>query len=277
MKKYLISAALVSVLAGGQAMAVCPYTLDATATQISQITQTLSPPSKFPSVNLGTQRVSGSLSASPAIATVLVAGSATGIQKFLDYQTNPSGTALGDHTLPSSGIVVAEYRFNNFAAQLTGSEYQYLNSGFEFSASNGDNANPKNMGVSVALTNYNSLSPAKQTTELLVMVYDRVTNSILTWNTYPVSQPVANTFRVGLYVNQDSKQIGLNLNGINKGYIATLNDAISHAAFMPAATSQLTSTSGVIGQSVSGTLITDASQMTLTYPSGAKDICGNTI
>lgn len=277
MKKYLIPTALMSMLTAGQAMAACPYTLDATATQFSQFSPTVTPRVKFPSVNLGTQRVLATLAASPI---GYGAGSVAGVQKLLDYQSSPSTSALADPSLPASGVVAFEYRFNNFIAQLTGSEYQYVNSGFEFMGSNGVNSNPKNLVVTLALTNSNSSS--KQATELLVIVHVPPaslggTSQVLAYETYPVSQPVANTFRVGLYLNQDSNQIGLNINGVNKGYIANLSDAISYVGYIPAATSQLSSTSPAIGQTLSGTLITDASQLTLSYPSGAKDICGNTI
>ena len=104
MKKYVIATALVSLSTAVQAMAACPYTLDATAAQIVLLQ---GPPQKFSSVNLTTQRVLKTITASsaPPAAGAFMAGNTAGVAKLLSFELNPATVALGEHELPSHGII----------------------------------------------------------------------------------------------------------------------------------------------------------------------------
>ncbi|MDR0238429.1 DUF4882 family protein [Acinetobacter sp.] len=83
---------------------------------------------------------------------------------------------------------------------------------------------------------------------------------------------------IGIYVNPSSKQVGYIINGVNKGYLANYDFQIATSTFIfGAGILGFTPTSPNIGKEISIELITDATKMTQTYPTGTKDICGNTI
>ena len=83
---------------------------------------------------------------------------------------------------------------------------------------------------------------------------------------------------LGIYVNQDSKQVGYILNGVNQGYVYNYSQIATGYKFgYIASLNGFNSSSPNIGKEISIELITDATKMTQTYPTGTKDICGNTI
>lgn len=84
--------------------------------------------------------------------------------------------------------------------------------------------------------------------------------------------------KIGIYVNQDTKQVGVIYNGVNKGYVSTNPSKINSLAFTNGMAYYGTdSTSPNIGKVHSVELITDKNQFQFTYPTGTKDICGNVI
>ena len=94
---------------------------------------------------------------------------------------------------------------------------------------------------------------------------------------YPVAS-LGSGFRVGMFVNQNSKQIGLNVNGINKGYISSFMGTPNKIGFITTGvTTSIPNNDPNIGQAISGELVTDSNQIGLNYSVGIKDICGNTI
>ncbi|WP_433848258.1 DUF4882 family protein [Acinetobacter proteolyticus] len=84
--------------------------------------------------------------------------------------------------------------------------------------------------------------------------------------------------RLGVYVNQTTKQIGLIFNGMNSGYIRSFANKLDSFAFANMAGQYgIPTGSPTIGQNISIELITDHAGLQFTYPTGTKDICGNTI
>ena len=83
---------------------------------------------------------------------------------------------------------------------------------------------------------------------------------------------------IGVYVNPTLKQVGYIINGVNKGYLANYDFQIATSAFIfGVSILGIPQNSPNIGKEISIELITDAIKMTQTYPTGTKDICGNTI
>lgn len=268
----------------GQAHAACPYVMDATATNIEQIDGSYSIITKFPSVNTSTQRLLATIQSNthlnPAVRTYF-AGSASGVSSYVSAQQGNTSVLIGDHSIPASGVVALEYRFNNFPAQLTGSTYQKINLGLTIYGGS-DNTTPKtNFAIQFFLDTGSQLgTPASAKTTLRVQKYKFTGETASTDGqfNYVISQPVPNTAKLGIYLNQDSKQLGIIVNGIDQGYIATLPSTLDKLAFFPSANlMNIPTDSPVLGQNLSATLITDAAQMTLNYPAGTKDACGNTL
>lgn len=252
MKKYLISTALVSVMASGQAMAACPYILDATASDYSVMGAT-----PFPSINMTTQDGSYSVSTT------------SGTRSAVSHALASTGTA--DATVPSSGIFAFENHLVDFPATAP-QNGGLLNAGLVGLLTSSTEA----IQLSTYLISGSILSPQ---TSLNVVVYNPVTAQMDS-QSYPVSLPISSSFRIGFYVNQSSKQIGVIVDGVDKGYLSfTFQNAIQKIGFQPFSfsNSSIHSTDPVIGQTVKTRLVTDAAQVVLSYPSGAKDICGNTI
>ncbi|MEO4149235.1 DUF4882 family protein [Acinetobacter pittii] len=84
--------------------------------------------------------------------------------------------------------------------------------------------------------------------------------------------------RIGIYINRQSKQVGYILNGVNKGYKWTFTDPINNISFVLInGFSGFTNSSSNLGKEVTMELITDHSLLQYTYPTGATDICGNSL
>lgn len=252
MKKYVIATGLVSLFTAAQATAACPYALDATASDYTAIGAT-----PFPSINQTSQ--DGSYSVSTTSAT----------RSALSHALATTGTA--DATVPSSGI----FAFENYLVNFPTSAPQnggVLNAGLVGLLT----SSTEGIQLSAYLISGSGLSP---NTSLNVVVYNPATAQIDS-QSYPVSLPISGNFRVGFYVNQSSKQIGVIVDGVDKGYLSfTFQNTIQKIGFQPFSfsNSSIHSSDPVIGQTVKTRLVTDASQVLFSYPSGAKDICGNTI
>ncbi|MFG0587664.1 DUF4882 family protein [Acinetobacter sp. YQ_14] len=95
---------------------------------------------------------------------------------------------------------------------------------------------------------------------------------------FTIQVPSSGKVRFGVYVNQQSKQIGFIVNGVNYGYMNVVaNNPITKIGFFAESQPAPYSSSNFIGKSVTLKLITDSVQFTQTYPSGSTDICGNSI
>lgn len=93
----------------------------------------------------------------------------------------------------------------------------------------------------------------------------------------PVTSSSDGFQKVGIYINQDSKQIGVIYNGVNKGYISTITDKIKSLSFITSMSYRVGLFSPNVGNEHSIELVTDKNQFQFTYPVGTKDICGNSI
>ncbi len=82
--------------------------------------------------------------------------------------------------------------------------------------------------------------------------------------------------KTGLYFNQDTKQIGLIINGINQGYVVNMTEKLKEVGFaLTGSLSAFAANSPNLGKVLSQEFIFDHSQLSSGYPAGTKDICGN--
>jgi len=82
--------------------------------------------------------------------------------------------------------------------------------------------------------------------------------------------------RLGVYINQNTNQVGFISNGIDEGYQFKLPGALQKIAFSMNGNINILSTN-LFGQELSNELITDRNALQFNYPQGTTDICGNAI
>ncbi len=82
--------------------------------------------------------------------------------------------------------------------------------------------------------------------------------------------------RLGVYINQDTNQVGFISNGVDEGYQFKLPGALQKIAFSMNGNINILSTN-LFGQELSNELITDRTALQFNYPQGTTDICGNAI
>lgn len=84
--------------------------------------------------------------------------------------------------------------------------------------------------------------------------------------------------RIGVYLNQDTKQVGYTLNGFDQGYIHTLPATWDNIFFSSQADLRnVKEDATLIGEEFSIELVTDHRKMKFKYPKGTTDLCGNVI
>ncbi|EEH68133.1 DUF4882 family protein [Acinetobacter haemolyticus] len=84
--------------------------------------------------------------------------------------------------------------------------------------------------------------------------------------------------RLGVYINQDTKQVGAIFNGINYGYVGTASTKpVNYFFEMNLGQYAIPAGNPVIGQEISQELVLDRSQLQFTYPAGTKDLCGTVL
>ncbi|WP_228272285.1 DUF4882 domain-containing protein [Acinetobacter colistiniresistens] len=205
--KKLSTTVIFCLISIGNASAACSYILDATNAQLAQIQPNIS--QKFSSVNITTQQSSQTIAAF-AGKYIFLSGSNLGVQKLLNFPSNPQATVFGDKVMPQSGVSVFEYQLNNFIPQLTGDERQVIKSGLIIYAGAQDSP-IQNIVINATLDNVND--PSFGQNSILNLNFLNFKNSNIASFSYPVTLPISNNFKLGFYINQDGNQIGFNLNG----------------------------------------------------------------
>lgn len=264
MKNVLI-ATMFTTLITTQVMASCPYNFDMTAAQNTQLDNGTS---LFPS-NTG-QKVSF-----PVVATI---GSApTGYTALSsDYigsvisganANPPIYEPAADQLINSTGIVAFEYKFQVPNYQLPGLE-ELLG----VVSAIGTNGNSNKMGIDVLYSN-NRQGEKRGSNFFYVELKGTSPRPSIT---LPVTTGTYQ--RLGLYINQSTQQVGVIFNGTNYGYIGSFANKASALAYTAVVyENNIASTSPTLGTTISYELITDGSQLSFTYPTGSKDVCGNTL
>lgn len=82
--------------------------------------------------------------------------------------------------------------------------------------------------------------------------------------------------RLGIYINQNTKQVGFILNGVDQGYQSTLPAPLENIHFSIMSGIAIYSNQ-LFGQELSSELITDRNALQFSYPQGTTDMCGNAL
>lgn len=252
MKKFLLGLAVGSISAAS--WSACTYNFDATQAELSA---TSLGGTKFP--NITGQKVSFNVTSTTTVYSAL-----SGAYARADAQNTG---AAGDAIINPTGIFAYEYKVKVPLNNLSNNEKILM---VPISARFNE-AGITKTGMFIVYTN-NSTTNAFSFTPIVNADSAPGQFSANVQNTSDGYQ------RIGIYFNQNSKQIGAIVNGTNYGYFTNYLDVPTNLWFMNGAgASGVPANSPTIGTEVSIELITDHTQMTQAYPTGTKDICGNTI
>ncbi|MDR3027254.1 MAG: DUF4882 domain-containing protein [Acinetobacter sp.] len=267
MKKLTI--AILTGLMSASGWSACTYNFDATNSQISNL-------GAVPFTNNSGQIVSANVTSDKKM---YLTSSAEGLNGYL---TN-SGT--GDKTLPSSGILAFEVAIPKFIlSKPSNGEVEA-----DIILFSKDSVNQGVLSGMIYLhSGYNNVSGYSENARVGGFLGGgsyTMNNGQMTINNPSVSLPFTgatlplnSNYRVGIYLNQNSKQLGLIINGVNKGYVFNYEKSLLNlGVILGLTTARLTPSDNVLNQEVKLSLVTDKNEFQFTYPTGTKDICGNTI
>ncbi|WP_252511570.1 DUF4882 family protein [Acinetobacter colistiniresistens] len=278
----------------GSTFAACSYDLDASlqdikSWQTSSNSRFPNYPRSFeliPNINQVNQKVSGSIT---LLSNIPVDHYATS-KKLANFKAQypftdrvPSNLPFIDKPVSTTGIVGLESIIDitslnidmgtvkdsyEFGYSLMGSSQQKLELGLDIVYGKYNNTTVYADGDYIHVTG-GSLKPDGNGFTTLKEVERK---------THKITIPADGKIKVGIYINQSTQQVGYIINGINYGYLnINLQNAITSLGYSAGINQNNNTGSLLIGKSVGLQLITDHSNMQLTYPTGAKDICGNTI
>lgn len=259
--KRVILGTFVTAMTTISSFAACTYNLDATSAEVSAIPTTV-PTLKFPIVS--NQKSSFQVASNEAdtykIKMFFATSSNTAQQLAISNQS-----LIGDKNIVTSGQSAFEFLINSFAnAPATGDTFIAI--GYNIVLT--DTTNGLKIGNIYVINDSVSGSYIK-------VNFSDVNGGNETTNLYPVAISSIPGLRIGLFINQNTKQIGVNINGVNKGYITSFNGVPSKISFFTSGyTINVKNNDPNIGQTISGELITDRSKIGLTYALGTTDICG---
>lgn len=253
--KNIILATIMGFSGISGAFAECTYSFDATLTQLQSLGNTSV--QKFPTIT-GNKFSYKTSQQRP----VYMAFSQDYLSRFL--AANDSSAMLytrGDKVIPTSGIIAFEYKIKVPTLGNTG----YVNIFPALAA--GIMQNGKAVNFIVAYQH------GPTTNNFYIQTTSN--DSALISNGFNLAPEVTSDGyqKIGIYINQNSNQVGLVFNGVNKGYFATFPSKLDNLYF------SLTSNyydlaAADTNKDVSIEYLLDQSKITQTYPTGTKDICG---
>ncbi|EPG37856.1 DUF4882 family protein [Acinetobacter colistiniresistens] len=262
--KKLSTVILGSLLSIGSASGACRYDLDATAAQISAMPTTI-PNLKFPTVTgqRSAFQVTSNKLDTYNVKMFFAASANTAQQMAINNQI-----LVGDKNIAPSGQIAFEFLINNFSDTLVTSN-TFIAIGYNIILTDTANA--------LKLANIYVINDSVSGSYIKVNFSD-MNGGNDTTNIYPIAISSIPGLRIGMFINQNTKQIGLNINGINKGYITSFNGIPSKLSFLTSGyTMYVKNNDPNIGQTISGELVTDKNKMGLTYAPSTTDICGTTL
>ncbi len=206
-------------------------------------------------------------------------------KKYIQFKTQypsdtPDNVVIVDKAIGSSDIFAQEFIFdvNNLKVNL-GNNSQMYEYGFIIT---GSSESKVELTLNLMFAKGNNYSGVLNGDAIasLGATYKSDGNGHLTYlsanrTNNPVEVPADGKVRVGIYVNQNTKQVGYIINGVNYGYLnLTMEKKLKYISFMGAINQDHFANSALTGKTVGLQLVTDKSKMQFTYPTGAKDICG---
>ena len=187
----------------------------------------------------------------------------------------------GDFTLPHTGIVAFEMELKLPTSALGNSSLgnsTYYSSGIGFRG-------VTNNGYTVRSSFWFDMGGydpdfGENPARLNYYVAYRLSDNSGPNNPYYKGQNMTNNSneyqRLGMYINQNTKQVGLIVNGVDQGYQSTLPAPLENIRFSVSSSIGIYSNQ-LFGQELSNELITDRNALQFNYPQGTTDMCGNAI
>lgn len=253
--KNIILATIMGFSGISGAFAECTYSFDATLAQLQSLGNTSV--QKFPTIT--GNKFSYKTSQQSSIYTAFSQDYLTRVLAANDSQAMLY--TRGDKILPTTGIIAFEYKIKVPALGNTG----YVNIFPALAA--GIMQNGKAVNFIVAYQH------GPTTNNFYIQTTSN--DSALISNGFNLAPEVTSDGyqKIGIYINQNSNQVGLVFNGVNKGYFATFPSKLDNLYF------SLTSNyydlaAADANKDVSIEYLLDQSKITQTYPTGTKDICG---
>ncbi|MDS7968156.1 DUF4882 family protein [Acinetobacter sp. V117_2] len=192
-----------------------------------------------------------------------------------------STNEIGDLTIPHTGIIAFEMEHKIPVSALGNSSLgnsSYYSSSIGFSGIT-------NNGYTVRSNywfNMGSYDPdfGENPARLHYYVAYRLSDDSGPDNPYYKGQNMTNNSngyqRLGIYINQNTKQVGFIINGVDQGYQSTLPAPLENIRFSASSSIGIYSNQ-LFGQELSNELITDRNSLQFNYPRGTTDMCGNAI
>ncbi|WP_335951386.1 DUF4882 family protein [Acinetobacter beijerinckii] len=194
---------------------------------------------------------------------------------------------LGDLPLPNTGILALEMQMDIPAAPLNGGYYgepgssyiSHINfngitengyvvkSGYSFRAGTADPDFGENPPSILFMLGYQGSDSTKYSST--VYYYNEL------------KEYQSKYHRLGIYINQNTKQVGFIVNGVDQGYQGTLPASLKNIGFdirsWVGSDEDGKFSDKLAGLEFSSELITDRNAFQFNYPQGTTDICGNAI
>ncbi|MDR7015340.1 DUF4882 family protein [Acinetobacter sp. 3657] len=194
---------------------------------------------------------------------------------------------LGDFSLPTTGILAIEMQLEIPAAPLNGGYYGEPSSSYitdiNFSGETDNGYIVKSL-YSFAAGSADPDFGENPPFVLFTLGYQNSDNTEYTSAAYyynKLTEYQSKYHRLGIYINQNTKQVGFIVNGIDQGYKGTLPAQLKNIGFdirnWVGSDKDGTFSDKLAGLEFSSELITDRNALQFNYPQGTTDICGNTI
>ena len=253
--KKIILATIMGFSGVSSVFAECTYSFDATLAQLQSLGNTSV--QKFPTIT-GNKFSYKTSQQSP----IYTAYSQDYLTRALAANDNQASLyTRGDKIIPTTGIIAFEYKIKVPTLGNTG----FVNIFPTLAA--GIMQNGKAMNIIVAYQHGPTTNHFYfQTTS---------NDDALVSNGFKLAPEVTSDGyqKIGIYINQNSNQVGLVFNGINKGYFATFPSKLDNLYF--SLTSNFYDLAAIdANKDVSIEFLLDKSKITQSYPTGTKDICG---
>lgn len=204
---------------------------------------------------------------------------------YIDYVARSkaslnSSNDIGDLTLPHTGIIAFEMEFKIPTITLANSGFEnnaYMSSIYFTGVTNNGYTVRSSYGFDMG-----SYDPdfGENPPMLIYSVNYRLSDNSGPDHSYYKSQNMTNNTqeyqRLGIYINQNTRQVGFIVNGVDQGYKSTLPAPLENISFNVVSGLSIYSNQ-LFGQELSNELITDRNALQFSYPQGTTDMCGNAI
>lgn len=266
MLKFFVPSLIACVCSIHPALAACSYPLDATPQDYDDL-------ATFPFVKNAAQSVTAQIQASPSFDI-----NYTALSHQVAQDTLASKGPFGDIAIPSTGKIALEMAQNIPLPMPTspGAIWAFPQVLLDIGTKN---PNGLENYILVTFTMiYGGLAP-QPPAQMIVSVQGTGEGLSTTVQKIPLTLPLSD-YRFGLYLNQDTRKIGVTANGTDYGYFShrLYRQHISKVAVkLGLSEGKIQDTDPIVGKTVSFSLITDASLMSHTYPKGTTDMCGSVI